>query len=59
MNKELEREWYLLTKVYKYKLSRQQYLTLKGQLKKGDIDGFRKGLFTISKRKYIKHGGFD
>ena len=53
MNKELEREWYLLTKVYKYKLSKQQYLTLKGQLKKGEIDAYRKGLFTIMKRKYI------
>ena len=53
MNKELSKEWYLLTKVYKYKISKQQYLTLKGQLKKGDVEAFRKGLFTILKRKYI------
>lgn len=51
MNKELEREWYLL-RISKWKMTRQQYLTLKGQLKKGDIDAFRKGLFTILKRKY-------
>ena len=49
--KELEREWYLL-RISKWKLTRQQYLTLKGQLKKGDIDAFRKGLFTILKRRY-------
>ena len=54
MNKELEREWYLLKKVYKNKLSKQQYLTLKGQLKSGNVDGFRKGLFTILKRKAMK-----
>lgn len=54
MDKGIEKEWYLLKKVYKYKLSRQQYLTLKGQLRSGNIDGFRKGLFIILKRKYTK-----
>lgn len=39
------KEMYILLKANKYKLTRQQYLTLKGQLKKGDIDGARKGLF--------------
>ena len=53
MNKELEREWYLL-KSYKYKLSKQQYRTLKGQLKAGDVQGFRKGIFTLMKRKIMK-----
>lgn len=38
-------EMYKLLKVNKYKLTRQQYLTIKGQLRKGDIDGARKGLF--------------
>ena len=52
MNKEIVREWYLL-KLYKYKLSKQQYKTLKGQLKAGDIEGFRKGIFTIMKRNYV------
>ena len=37
---------YKLLKVNKYKLTKQQYLTIKGQLRKGDIDGARKGLFT-------------
>lgn len=40
------KEMYILLKVNKYKLTRQQYLTIKGQLKKGDIEGARKGLFT-------------
>lgn len=39
-------EMYKLLKVNKYKLTKQQYLTIKGQLRKGDIDGARKGLFT-------------
>lgn len=52
MNKDLSKEWYLLQQVKK-RLSKQQYLTLKGQLKKGEVDGFRKGLFTILKRQCI------
>ena len=43
-------EWVLLKRVKK-RLTRQQYSTLKGQLKDGNVDGFRKGLFTILKRK--------
>ena len=39
-------EIYKLLKVNKYKLTKQQYLTIKGQLRKGDIEGARKGLFT-------------
>lgn len=39
-------EMYKLLKVNKYKLTKQQYLTIKGQLRKGDIEGARKGLFT-------------
>ena len=39
-------EMYRLLKVNKYKLTKQQYLTIKGQLRKGDIEGARKGLFT-------------
>ena len=49
----MKNEWYFLKKV-KNRLNKQQYLTLKGQLKKGDIDAFRKGLFTILKREVIK-----
>ena len=38
---------------YKHLLTKQQYKTLKGQILKGDIEGFRKGLFKIAKIKYI------
>lgn len=38
---------YKLLKHYKYKLTRQQYLTIKGQIKKGDTDGALKGLSKI------------
>ena len=37
----------ILLKEYKNKLTKQQYKTLKGQILKGDIEGFRKGLFKI------------
>lgn len=42
-----------LLKEYKWMLSKQQYNTLKGQILKGDIDGFRKGLFKLAKIKYV------
>ena len=38
---------------YKHLLTKQQYKTLKGQLLKGDTEGFRKGLFKIAKIKYL------
>lgn len=38
---------------YKHLLTKQQYRTLKGQILKGDIEGFRKGLFKIAKIKYL------
>lgn len=44
---------YKLLKQYRYLLTRQQFLTLKGQLIKGDIEGFRKGLFKLAKIKYV------
>ena len=49
-----EKELYILLKTYKYKLTKQQYLTLKGQLRAGDYAGFRKGLFKIQVRKLAK-----
>ena len=42
-----------LLKDYKHLLTKQQYRTFKGQILKGDIEGFRKGLFKIAKIKYI------
>ena len=47
------KESFKLLKEYKYILTKQQYKTLKGQLLKGDIQGFRKGLFKLAKIKYI------
>lgn len=35
---------YKLLKHYKYKLTKQQYLTIKGQIKKGDLAGAYKGI---------------
>ena len=46
-------EAFKLLKEYKNILTKQQYKTLKGQILKGDIQGFRKGLFNIAKIKYI------
>lgn len=36
-----------------YKLTKQQYKTFKGQILKGDIEAFRKGLFNLMKVKYV------
>lgn len=47
------KEQFKLLKEYKHLLTKQQYKTLKGQLLKGDIEGFRKGLFKIAKIKYL------
>lgn len=44
-----EIECYKILKKYKYKLNKQQYLTLKGQIKAEDYDGFIKGLKNIMK----------
>ena len=38
------KECYDLIKKYKHKLTRQQLLTLKGQIKVGDYKGFKIGL---------------
>lgn len=50
MNEEIK-----LLKRYKYRLTKQQYKTFKGQILSGDINGFRKGLFKLlTKGKYEK-----
>lgn len=46
-------ECFKLLKDYKGKLTKQQYKTFKGQILKGDIRGFRKGLFNLIKIKYV------
>ena len=40
-----------LLKLYKYRLNKQQYKTFKGQILKGDLEGFRKGLFRLMLKK--------
>ena len=42
---------YKLIKKYKNTLTKQQYLTIKGQIKKGDLIGAYKGLL-----RGVKHG---
>lgn len=38
------KEAFILLKIYKNKLTKQQMKTFKGQILSGDIDGFKKGL---------------
>ena len=45
MQKELE-----LLKQYKYRITKHQYKTFKGQILSGDINGFRTGLFRLISR---------
>ena len=40
----MEIKLYKLLKHYKYRFTRQQYTTIKGQIKKGDLDGAYKGI---------------
>ena len=40
----MEIKLYKLLKKYKWKMSRQQYTTIKGQIKKGDLLGAYKGI---------------
>ena len=47
------RECFILLSEYKHRLTKQQYRTFKGQILKGDIQGFRKGLFNLMKIKYV------
>lgn len=47
------KQYFDLLKEYKHLLTKQQYNTLKGQILKGDIEGFRKGLFNLAKIKYV------
>lgn len=49
MQKELE-----LLKQYKYRITKHQYKTFKGQILSGDIVGFRKGLFKLIRKEKTK-----
>ena len=52
----MEIECYKLLKIYKRRLNKQEYQTLKGQIQSGDYEGFKKGLFTIGVRKVMRNG---
>ena len=40
----MEVKLYKLLKQYKYRMSKQQYKTIKGQIKAGDYEGALKGI---------------
>lgn len=48
------KECYNLLKRYHRYLTRQQLLTLKGQIKANDIIGFKKGLKRLLDKKIVK-----
>lgn len=43
-----ENRLYAILDQIKYKLNKQQYLTIKGQIKKGDLQGAFKGIVKIN-----------
>ena len=45
---------YILLNDYRYRLTKQEKRTFIGQIKKGDIDGFKRGLFKLMLTKYTK-----
>ena len=44
-------EYLKLLKKYRKRLTRQQLLTLRGQILSGDVEGFKKGLNKILRSK--------
>lgn len=52
MNNDIKQA-YILLNDYRYRLTKQQKKTFIGQIRNGDINGFRKGLFNLMKVKYI------
>ena len=47
------KQCFILLSQYRYRLTKQQKKTFKGQILKGDYQGFRKGLFNLIRRKMI------
>ena len=43
----MEIRLYKLLQKYKWRFTRQQYSTIKGQIKKGDLDGAYKGIKKV------------
>lgn len=52
MDKEIKQA-YILLNDYRYRLTKQQKKTFIGQIKNGDIEGFKKGLFNLIKKKLL------
>ena len=42
-----EKELYKILKYNKYKMNKQQYFTIKGQIKDGDLIGALKGIWRL------------
>lgn len=51
---EDNKQAYILLNDYRHRLTKQQKKTFIGQIKSGDIDGFKKGLFKLMMVKYTK-----
>ena len=47
----MNKEEFKLLKQCKYRLTKQQYKTFKGQIISGDYDGFKTGLFRLMLKK--------
>ena len=46
----MEKQCFWLLNSYKYRLTKQQYKTFKGQILAGDYDGFKKGIARLIKK---------
>lgn len=47
----MEIQFYKLLKKYRYKLTKQQYKTIKGQIKAKDYEGAMKGINKLNETK--------
>lgn len=45
-------EYIKVLKKYRKRLTRQQLLTIRGQILNGDIEGFKKGLKKVLSKRY-------
>ena len=50
---------YRLLKQYGHYLTKQEYKTLKGQIKSGDTHGFMRGLNNLLRKKGIRVGQYE
>lgn len=47
------KQCFILLNDYRYRLTKQQKKTFKGQILSGDYQGFKLGLFNLMKIKYV------